>query len=168
MLGSSICYFWKCNSNNYISFSVGKNGIIRVSQLTVWGSILLNMLLVLEVAFFCGGLLLHGKDRFFSKVYTINIFFWDSLFPEIILSKLSSCWYELVYIHRQVLLWTQDCYWWQSCAYFFLLCCTTHIVRCILGSQRWHFQDLAVASCSWQSSRTLLAFQINKMTFKVS
>uniref|UniRef100_M4FE64 Vacuolar cation/proton exchanger n=1 Tax=Brassica campestris TaxID=3711 RepID=M4FE64_BRACM len=50
-----------------ISIFALKNGMIRVVQLTLLGSILSNMLLVLGCAFFCGGLVFHQKDQVFDK-----------------------------------------------------------------------------------------------------
>ena len=51
-----------------ISIFALKNGMIRVVQQTLLGSILSNMLLVLGCAFFCGGLVFHQKDQVFDKV----------------------------------------------------------------------------------------------------
>lgn len=51
-----------------ISIFALKSGMIRVVQLTLLGSILSNMLLVLGCAFFCGGLAFYGKDQVFNKV----------------------------------------------------------------------------------------------------
>ncbi|CAH2053836.1 unnamed protein product [Thlaspi arvense] len=51
-----------------ISIFALKNGMIRVVQLTLLGSILSNMLLVLGCAFFCGGLVFYQKDQVFDKV----------------------------------------------------------------------------------------------------
>ncbi|AEE33289.1 vacuolar cation/proton exchanger [Arabidopsis thaliana] len=50
-----------------ISIIALKNGMIRVVQLTLLGSILSNILLVLGCAFFCGGLVFPGKDQVFDK-----------------------------------------------------------------------------------------------------
>ncbi|KAH0880956.1 hypothetical protein HID58_068350 [Brassica napus] len=50
-----------------ISIFALKNGMIRVVQLTLLGSILSNMLLVLGCAFFCGGLVFYQKDQVFDK-----------------------------------------------------------------------------------------------------
>ncbi|KAG2315629.1 hypothetical protein Bca52824_018751 [Brassica carinata] len=50
-----------------ISIFALKNGMIRVVQQTLLGSILSNMLLVLGCAFFCGGLVFHQKDQVFDK-----------------------------------------------------------------------------------------------------
>lgn len=50
-----------------ISIFALKNGMIRVVQLTLLGSILSNMLLVLGCAFFCGGLVFSRKDQVFDK-----------------------------------------------------------------------------------------------------
>ncbi|CAH8384882.1 unnamed protein product [Eruca vesicaria subsp. sativa] len=50
-----------------ISLFALKNGMIRVVQLTLLGSILSNMLLVLGCAFFCGGLVFYQKDQVFDK-----------------------------------------------------------------------------------------------------
>ncbi|XP_020869747.1 putative vacuolar cation/proton exchanger 6 [Arabidopsis lyrata subsp. lyrata] len=50
-----------------ISIIALKNGMIRVVQLTLLGSILSNMLLVLGCAFFCGGLVFSRKDQVFDK-----------------------------------------------------------------------------------------------------
>ncbi|KAJ6776773.1 VACUOLAR CATION/PROTON EXCHANGER 2 [Salix koriyanagi] len=44
-----------------------RNGMIRVVQLSLLGSILSNMLLVLGCAFFCGGLVFNGKEQVFNK-----------------------------------------------------------------------------------------------------
>ncbi|KAG2305722.1 hypothetical protein Bca4012_085293 [Brassica carinata] len=50
-----------------ISIFALKSGMIRVVQLTLLGSILSNMLLVLGCAFFCGGLVFYQKDQVFDK-----------------------------------------------------------------------------------------------------
>ncbi|KAG7600652.1 Calcium/proton exchanger CAX [Arabidopsis suecica] len=50
-----------------ISIIALKNGMIRVVQLTLLGSILSNLLLVLGCAFFCGGLVFSRKDQVFEK-----------------------------------------------------------------------------------------------------
>ncbi|XP_010552333.1 PREDICTED: vacuolar cation/proton exchanger 5 isoform X2 [Tarenaya hassleriana] len=50
-----------------ISIFALKNGMIRVVQLTLLGSILSNMLLVLGCAFFSGGLVFYRKDQVFDK-----------------------------------------------------------------------------------------------------
>ncbi|XP_024006221.1 vacuolar cation/proton exchanger 5 isoform X1 [Eutrema salsugineum] len=50
-----------------ISIFALKNGMIRVVQLTLLGSILSNMLLVLGCAFFCGGLVFSRKEQVFDK-----------------------------------------------------------------------------------------------------
>ncbi|EOA30586.1 hypothetical protein CARUB_v10013719mg [Capsella rubella] len=56
-----------------ISIFALKNGMIRVVQLTLLGSILSNMLLVLGCAFFCGGLVFYQKDQVFDKgTATVN------------------------------------------------------------------------------------------------
>lgn len=45
-----------------------KNGMIRVVQQSLLGSILSNMLLVMGCAFFAGGIVHRNKDQVFSKV----------------------------------------------------------------------------------------------------
>ncbi|OAP14212.1 CAX5 [Arabidopsis thaliana] len=50
-----------------ISIFALKSGMIRVVQLTLLGSILSNMLLVLGCAFFCGGLVFSQKEQVFDK-----------------------------------------------------------------------------------------------------
>ncbi|RLM66628.1 hypothetical protein C2845_PM16G22370 [Panicum miliaceum] len=45
-----------------------KNGMIRVVQQSLLGSILSNMLLVLGCAFFAGGIIHRNKDQVFSKI----------------------------------------------------------------------------------------------------
>lgn len=42
--------------------------MIRVVQLSLLGSILSNMLLVLGCAFFCGGIVFYQKEQTFNKV----------------------------------------------------------------------------------------------------
>ncbi|OMO83821.1 Calcium/proton exchanger [Corchorus capsularis] len=54
-----------------ISIYALKSGMIRVVQLSLLGSILSNMLLVLGCAFFCGGLVYHGKEQVFSKATAV-------------------------------------------------------------------------------------------------
>ncbi|KAM7269717.1 hypothetical protein ACFE04_025214 [Oxalis oulophora] len=49
-----------------ISIYVLKSGMIRIVQLSLLGSILSNLLLVLGCAFFCGELV-HGKEQVFNK-----------------------------------------------------------------------------------------------------
>ncbi|KAL6585260.1 Vacuolar cation/proton exchanger 2 [Orobanche minor] len=51
-----------------ISMYALKNGMIRVVQQSLLGSILSNMLLVLGCAFFCGGIVHHHKVQNFNKV----------------------------------------------------------------------------------------------------
>ncbi|XP_042054846.1 vacuolar cation/proton exchanger 2-like [Salvia splendens] len=50
-----------------ISIYALQNGMIRVVQQSLLGSILSNMLLVLGCAFFCGGLVHHYKVQLFNK-----------------------------------------------------------------------------------------------------
>ncbi|KAG6596771.1 Vacuolar cation/proton exchanger 5, partial [Cucurbita argyrosperma subsp. sororia] len=50
-----------------ISIFALKNQMIRVVQLSLLGSILSNMLLVLGCAFFCGGLVFNKKEQTFNK-----------------------------------------------------------------------------------------------------
>ncbi|XP_059441084.1 vacuolar cation/proton exchanger 2-like isoform X1 [Corylus avellana] len=50
-----------------ISIYALKRGLIRVVQMSLLGSILSNMLLVLGCAFFCGGLVFNKKDQHFDK-----------------------------------------------------------------------------------------------------
>ena len=50
-----------------ISIFALKSGLIRIVQLSLLGSILSNLLLVLGCAFFCGGLVLQ-KEQLFNKV----------------------------------------------------------------------------------------------------
>ncbi|PPS01125.1 hypothetical protein GOBAR_AA19547 [Gossypium barbadense] len=54
-----------------ISIYALKSGMKRVVQLSLLGSILSNMLLVLGCAFFCGGLVYHGKEQVFSKATAV-------------------------------------------------------------------------------------------------
>ncbi|XP_022752982.1 vacuolar cation/proton exchanger 5-like isoform X2 [Durio zibethinus] len=54
-----------------ISIYALKSGMIRVVQLSLLGSILSNMLLVLGCAFFCGGLVYPGKEQVFSKATAV-------------------------------------------------------------------------------------------------
>lgn len=51
-----------------ISIYALRNGMIRVVQQSLLGSILSNMLLVLGCAFFCGGLVITKREQVFSKV----------------------------------------------------------------------------------------------------
>lgn len=51
-----------------ISIFALKNQMIRVVQLSLLGSILSNMLLVLGCAFFCGGIVFYKKEQTFNKV----------------------------------------------------------------------------------------------------
>ncbi|XP_065861862.1 vacuolar cation/proton exchanger 5-like [Euphorbia lathyris] len=48
-----------------------KSHMIRVVQLSLLGSILSNMLLVLGCAFFCGGLVHHKKEQVFNKATAV-------------------------------------------------------------------------------------------------
>ncbi|WCJ32538.1 Vacuolar cation/proton exchanger 5 [Euphorbia peplus] len=48
-----------------------KSNMIRVVQLSLLGSILSNMLLVLGCAFFCGGLVHHQKEQVFNKASAV-------------------------------------------------------------------------------------------------
>ena len=121
-----------------------RNGMLRVVQLSLLGSILSNMLLVLGCAFFCGGLVFYRKEQVFNKVHILAFFSFKCLSVSV-LSHSYYGWTKLAC--RQLLLWIQDCCWWQSWGSFFLLSCTTHTRRCIMGSQSWLFQDLAVALC---------------------
>ncbi|KAK8626335.1 hypothetical protein V6N13_133986 [Hibiscus sabdariffa] len=54
-----------------ISIYALKSGMTRVVQLSLLGSILSNMLLVLGCAFFCGGLVHYGKEQVFSKATAV-------------------------------------------------------------------------------------------------
>ena len=49
--------------------------MIRVVQLSLLGSILSNMLLVLGCAFFFGGLVFYRKEQVFNKVHILAFFF---------------------------------------------------------------------------------------------
>lgn len=51
-----------------ISIFALKSQMIRVVQLSLLGSILSNMLLVLGCAFFCGGIVFCKKEQSFNKV----------------------------------------------------------------------------------------------------
>ncbi|XP_031283991.1 vacuolar cation/proton exchanger 3-like [Pistacia vera] len=56
-----------------ISIYALRNGMIRVVQQSLLGSILSNMLLVLGCAFFCGGLVVTKREQVFSKaVASVN------------------------------------------------------------------------------------------------
>lgn len=66
-----------------ISIYALKNGMIRVVQQSLLGSILSNMLLVLGCAFFTGGIVHHKKVQVFNKVQGFELweimlcfFFW--------------------------------------------------------------------------------------------
>lgn len=84
-LGSGICLVKKYSFNQIavggllnatfgnatemiISIYALKNGMIRVVQQSLLGSILSNMLLVLGCAFFAGGLVHSDRDQVFNKV----------------------------------------------------------------------------------------------------
>ncbi|XP_052482413.1 vacuolar cation/proton exchanger 3 isoform X1 [Gossypium raimondii] len=54
-----------------ISIYALKSGMTRVVQLSLLGSILSNMLLVLGCAFFCGGLVYHRKEQVFNKATAV-------------------------------------------------------------------------------------------------
>jgi Ca2+:H+ antiporter len=56
-----------------------KNGMIRVVQQSLLGSILSNMLLVMGCAFFAGGVVHRNKDQIFSKVMFVWLFFSSSV-----------------------------------------------------------------------------------------
>ena len=133
-----------------ISIYALKNGMTRVVQLSLLGSILSNMLLVLGCAFLCGGIVNHKKEQVFNKVdMLVSVFFF--LYPLVSLC-ITCSWFNLAC--RQVLLWIQDCCWWQSWAYFFQLFYTTHTPRFVLGSQSCSFQDSAAVSCLWPMLHT--------------
>nr|POF01640.1 vacuolar cation/proton exchanger 5 [Quercus suber] len=55
-----------------ISILALKSGMIRVAQLSLLGSILSNLLLVLGCAFFCGGFVLHKEQLFNKKTAVVN------------------------------------------------------------------------------------------------
>jgi Ca2+:H+ antiporter len=57
-----------------ISIYALKNGMIRVVQQSLLGSILSNMLLVLGCAFFAGGLAHPDRDQVFNKVRSADMF----------------------------------------------------------------------------------------------
>lgn len=57
-----------------ISIYALKSGLLRVVQMSLLGSILSNMLLVLGCAFFCGGLVFYKKDQHFDKVDVLAAF----------------------------------------------------------------------------------------------
>ncbi|KAK8941352.1 Vacuolar cation/proton exchanger 2 [Platanthera zijinensis] len=54
-----------------ISIYALRNGMIRVVQQSLLGSILSNMLLVLGCAFFCGGIMHSEKDQVFNKATAV-------------------------------------------------------------------------------------------------
>ncbi|XP_019431108.1 PREDICTED: vacuolar cation/proton exchanger 5-like isoform X2 [Lupinus angustifolius] len=95
-----------------ISLYALKSGLTRVVQLSLLGSILSNMLLVLGCAFLCGGIVFHKKEQVFNKAAaTVNsglllMAVMGLLFPavlhythtemhvgksELVLSRFSSC-----------------------------------------------------------------------------
>ena len=77
-----------------------KNGMIRVVQQSLLGSILSNMLLVVGCAFFAGGIIHRNKDQVFSKV----TFVWLILcFPR----EISDSELAIFLYNRQLLLLTQ-------------------------------------------------------------
>lgn len=53
-----------------ISLYALKSGMTRVVQLSLLGSILSNMLLVLGCAFLSGGIVFHKKEQVFNRVDT--------------------------------------------------------------------------------------------------
>ncbi|GMY30772.1 vacuolar cation/proton exchanger 3-like isoform X3 [Fagus crenata] len=55
-----------------ISIYALKSGMRRVVQLSLLGSILSNMLLVLGCAFFCGGVFCHKEQRFTKETAVVN------------------------------------------------------------------------------------------------
>ncbi|KAK7817407.1 vacuolar cation/proton exchanger 5 [Quercus suber] len=55
-----------------ISIYALKSGMVRVVQLSLLGSILSNMLLVLGCAFFCGGLVFQKEQRFTKETAVVN------------------------------------------------------------------------------------------------
>jgi len=57
-----------------------KSGMTRVVQLSLLGSILSNMLLVLGCAFLCGGILNHKKEQVFNKVDMLVFVFFFIIF----------------------------------------------------------------------------------------
>ena len=64
-----------------ISIYALKNGMIRVVQQSLLGSILSNMLLVLGCAFFAGGLVHSNRDQVFNKVvYLTNLVFLNNFY----------------------------------------------------------------------------------------
>ena len=74
-----------------ISIFALKSGLIRVVQLSLLGSILSNLLLVLGCAFFCGGLVLQ-KEQLFNKVELLAdflIFFFNC--PVVFRAKADMC-----------------------------------------------------------------------------
>ncbi|XP_044491050.1 vacuolar cation/proton exchanger 5-like isoform X2 [Mangifera indica] len=54
-----------------VSIYALKSGMTRVVQLSLLGSILSNMLLVLGCAFFCGGLVIRNKEQRFDKASAV-------------------------------------------------------------------------------------------------
>uniref|UniRef100_A0A2P2L0N5 Vacuolar cation/proton exchanger n=1 Tax=Rhizophora mucronata TaxID=61149 RepID=A0A2P2L0N5_RHIMU len=54
-----------------IAIHAMKGGMTRIVQLSLLGSILSNMLLVLGCAFFCGGLVFYGKEQTFNKANAV-------------------------------------------------------------------------------------------------
>ncbi|GMI85188.1 cation exchanger 5 [Hibiscus trionum] len=73
-----------------ISIYALKSGMLRVVQLSLLGSILSNMLLVLGCAFFCGGLVYHRKEQVFNKA-TAVVNSGLLLMAVMALSRFSSC-----------------------------------------------------------------------------
>ena len=68
-----------------ISIYALKNGMIRVVQQSLLGSILSNMLLVLGCAFFTGGIIHYEKVQIFNKVDLHDLL-------EIYSLKFAVCW----------------------------------------------------------------------------
>lgn len=164
-----------------ISVFALRNGMIRVVQQSLLGSILSNMLLVLGCAFFCGGLKIMKREQVFSKVHwhflakldfrpkaklllTIIPFF--IVYFQFVRERLDNA----NAIHRQLLEWTLDCCWCQLWACCFLLFCTPHVLSCILGSLSWLFQGSVAVSCfllmlpiytfSWRVRRNYMIWSV--------
>lgn len=118
-----------------------KNGMIRVVQQSLLGSILSNMLLVLGCAFFAGGIIHRNKDQVFSKVMFVLLF---------VSFHRSSLMVGLIFYHcRQLQLSTQVYCWWLSWDWCFPLSFTSHIQKRAKEHPRFHFQGSVVALCSW-------------------
>ena len=141
--GSSKCHIWKCNRTHHSNICTKKRNDTSCSAVIIR----LNFVKHVVGAWVCillwWACFLQKRTSFWQGTCISFVFFKCPLCS--VLSLSYHGWTNLPC--RHLLLWIQDCCWWQSWGYSFLLSYISHTPRCTMGSQSWLFRDLVVALC---------------------